>query len=295
MFGVINIIKPLRWTSHGAVSRVERLVRPAKAGHAGTLDPLASGVLVVCLGPATRLIEYVQQMPKQYHATFLLGQRSASDDLETEVELLEDAPQPSLEQLSAALKPLIGTIQQRPPAYSAAMIGGRRAYKLARRGEAFTLDARSVEIYSLEIQRYDYPQLELAIRCGSGTYVRSLGRDLAHSLGTAAVMSALVRTAVGDFRLEDSLPANKLDDVSIREHCVSPMRAVAHLPRVVLPPERAKYLERGGLISRDELDAAGVPTAAAIAALDEQGRLVAILKEARPGLFKPAPNFPQAE
>ncbi|NOY30442.1 MAG: tRNA pseudouridine(55) synthase TruB, partial [Planctomycetes bacterium] len=186
MFGILNLNKPIGWTSRDAVNRVQRLVRPAKAGHAGTLDPLATGVLVVCIGPATRLISYVQAMPKVYQATFLLGRTSDSDDIETEVRELASPPQPSREEIESKLPDFLGEIQQRPPAYSALKVNGQRAYKLAREGLAVQLEPRPVEIYELRVTGYNYPELKINLRCGSGTYVRSLGRDLAEALGTGA-------------------------------------------------------------------------------------------------------------
>ena len=181
-------------TSRRAVDLVERLARPAKAGHAGTLDPLATGVLVVCVGAATRLIEYVQRMPKRYRATFLLGRQSPTEDIEGEVTELPDAPIPTLDEIAAAAGRFVGRIAQRPPAFSALKVAGRRAYKLARAGQPPQLAPRPVEIFAAEIKSYQYPELVMEVECGSGTYIRSLGRDLAESLGTAAVMSALVRT-----------------------------------------------------------------------------------------------------
>jgi len=211
MFGILNVNKPTGWTSRDVVNRVQGLVRPAKAGHAGTLDPLATGVLVVCVGPATRLISYVQQMPKIYEATFLLGRTSPSDDTETAVTELSNAPEPSLTEIQALLPQFIGSVQQRPPAYSALKVKGQRAYKLARQGETVNLEPRTVEIYELQVDDYQYPECKLTLRCGSGTYVRSVGRDLAESLGTGAVMSELTRTAIGDFCVGDAINIEQLD------------------------------------------------------------------------------------
>ena len=185
-FGILNVDKPTGITSRDAVNRVERLFGKVKCGHAGTLDPLATGVLVICVGPATRLIQYVQRLPKQYRAVFQLGRESVTDDVEGEVELVAGAPEPTRAEIEAALPQFLGDILQRPPAHSAIKVDGQRAYDLARRGEEFELPARTISIYRLEVLRYEYPELELAIECGSGTYVRSLGRDLAAALGTAA-------------------------------------------------------------------------------------------------------------
>ena len=199
LFGFLNLNKPAGISSAAALGRIKPLVRPAKIGHAGTLDPLASGVLVVALGPATRLIERIQQMPKQYRATFLLGRHSASDDTETEVVELENPPIPDRAAIATAAATLVGEIQQRPPDFSAIKVAGQRAYTLARAGCAVEIAARPIIVHRIDIVEYEYPRLVLDFGCGSGTYVLSLGRDLAASLGTAAVMSGLVRH--GDRRL----------------------------------------------------------------------------------------------
>ncbi|MCC6493974.1 MAG: tRNA pseudouridine(55) synthase TruB [Pirellulales bacterium] len=316
MFGVVNLCKPAAWTSRDAVNRVQRLVRPAKVGHAGTLDPIAEGVLVVCVGAATRLIEYVQRAPKEYRATFLLGQRSPSDDVETQAEAIDDAPQPTREELTAALPRFTGAIEQRPPAYSAVKIDGQRAYMLARRGEAVDIATRTVEVYGLQVERYDYPVLVLSIRCGGGTYVRSLGRDLAESLGTCAVMTQLVRTAVGDFRVEEAIDPRGVDAMRLRTALAPPLAAVGDLPRVELTAEQLDHVRRGGLIDEAALKGSGLASdwevrlpsshlvanesrrrlagkPIELAAVDHAGNLVAILKQARPGLLRPSPNFLQ--
>ncbi|MAT72178.1 MAG: tRNA pseudouridine(55) synthase TruB [Planctomycetaceae bacterium] len=286
MFGLLNLNKPPGWSSRDAVNRVYGLVRPVKAGHAGTLDPLATGVLVVCLGPATRLIEYVQRMPKTYRATFLLGQRSASDDVESEVEQLADCPRPDIGQIDAALPQFVGEIQQRPPAFSAVKVDGQRAYKLARRGKLDELPPRPVQVYDLRVEAYEYPRLELLIRCGSGTYVRSLGRDLAAATGSCAVMSQLVRTAIGPYQLADAVDPRSLTVETLPQHIVPAATAVAELPAWRLSEADCASLAQGGMLARDvDVDE--------FAGLDDAGRLRAILRRARGDLFKPAPNFSQ--
>lgn len=180
-FGVLIVDKPAGVTSRDVVDRIERLVRPAKAGHAGTLDPLATGVLVICVGQATRLIRFVQQMRKQYQATFLLGRQSETDDIEKDVIAIPDAVEPTRALLDHVLPRFVGEIQQRPPAHSAIKIAGRRAYKLARKGADFELAARTVTIHQIDVRRYEYPELELAIECGSGTYIRARPRHRRHA------------------------------------------------------------------------------------------------------------------
>lgn len=284
MIGVLNVNKPAGWSSRDAVNRVQRLAREAagakqKVGHAGTLDPLASGVLVVCVGGATRLIEYVQRMEKRYTATFLLGRRSPSDDTELEVEQIANAPVPSPPQIEAAAAALVGEIQQVPPAYSAVKIDGQRAYKQARRGDAVALAARTVTVRQISVLRYEHPELVLDVRCGSGTYIRALGRDLAASLGTGAVMSALVRTAVGDFSAGDALDPRALDAHTLSEHLLPAGAAVAALPRLELTEPEVAELRHGRAI------AARGPSAGESAGFGPDGRLAAILAPRRGRLW----------
>lgn len=291
-FGILNVNKPAGCSSRHVVDRIERLVRPAKAGHAGTLDPLAVGVLVVCVGQATRLISYVQQMPKQYRATFVLGRRSDTDDLEGEVTEIAGAPVPSRSMLDATLPQFLGDIQQVPPAHSAIKIGGRRSYKLARAGKAVELAPRTVTIHRLAIRRYEYPVLELDIDCGSGTYVRSLGRDLAVALGTGAVMSALERTAIGGFHIDDALPLDDATAESVTQHMQPALAAVANLPRVNLNESQLIELRHGRPIAMNApADPFGAVETSAYAAINAAGELVAILREKRAGELWPETNF----
>jgi tRNA pseudouridine55 synthase len=287
-YGLLNLNKPPGVTSRDVVDQVQRLVRPKKAGHAGTLDPLATGVLVICVGPATRLIEYVQKLPKSYSGAFLLGRQSPTEDVEGEVTELVDPPVPTLDQLLAAARALTGRIQQRPPAYSALRVAGRRAYDLARRGETVDLQPRIIEIHRLEIASYAYPELKLRVECGSGTYVRSLGRDLAAALGTAAVMSALERTAIGSFRLEDAIDPAALTRENWPVYLLPPLRAAELLPQVCVAGSEIQAIRAGQAIAREALP----PGATQWAALDAAGRLVAILVPRGPGLLGPVRNFP---
>ncbi|NOY41944.1 MAG: tRNA pseudouridine(55) synthase TruB [Planctomycetes bacterium] len=291
MFGILNINKPAGWTSRDVVNRVHRLVKPAKAGHAGTLDPLATGVLVVCIGPATRLISYVQEMQKQYQATFLLGRSSPSDDTETEIVELASPPIPTLDDIKARLPQFTGSIQQTPPIYSALKIGGKRAYHLARSGQQVELKPRTVQIYELVITAYEYPRLEMTIRCGSGTYVRSVGRDLAESLGTAAVMSGLTRTAIGHFQVQDGLSLDQLTQEEVAAKLQPARCAVDHLPTITLTPQQLEEIRNGRLIEVDTAALFDSPCSE-IAALDNDGRLVALMQEKQPGILGPIRNFP---
>jgi tRNA pseudouridine55 synthase len=291
-FGIISVNKPAGCTSRRALDCVERLVRPAKAGHAGTLDPLATGVLVICVGQATRLISYVQQMPKTNHATFLLGHRSETDDTEGEVTEIPDAPTPTLDALECVLPQFLGGIEQVPPAHSAVKVAGRRAYKLARAGKAVTLTPRTVTIHKLLIRRFAYPQLELDIICGSGTYVRSLGRDLAASLGTFAVMTALERTSIGDFHVQHALSLNNLSADAVSKKMHPALAAVAHLSRISLDELQLNELRHGRPAAAGlAVNSLDHDQFTEYAAINPAGELVAIVREKRSGELWPVANF----
>jgi tRNA pseudouridine55 synthase len=286
MFGLLNVDKPAGITSRDAVNRVQRLVRPLKVGHAGTLDPLATGVLVVAIGPAARLIEYIQRLPKTYQGTFLLGRTSDTEDIEGTVVEMPLAPKPARAQIDAAIPRFIGQIDQRPPAYSALKISGRRAYKMARRGDTVDLAPRPVEVYDLQIIRYDYPELELLVRCGSGTYIRSLGRDLAAAVGTGAVMSALRRLAVGPFKADEALRTDKLDFSAIQSRLQSPLLAVEQLPRIALDDHELAHIIQGRSIT-DRWGTVEIE----IAAVSSRGELAAILVPAGNQSLRPTKCF----
>jgi tRNA pseudouridine55 synthase len=286
--GLLNINKPPGATSRDAVNIVQRLVRPAKAGHAGTLDPLATGVLVICVGAATRLIEHVQRLPKTYLGTFLLGRESDTEDIEGRVVELADPPRPTLEQLSAAAARFTGETMQRPPAYSALKVAGRRAYELARKGKPVDLKPRPIKVFRLEIKSYCYPRMELEIECGGGTYVRSLGRDLAESLGTAAVMSALTRTAIGDFRLQNAVDPASLSAEDLPSRLLPLLRAVEDLPRVDLTPAEVVRLVNGLSIERH----ISLPEGSRCAGVNPDGCLCSILVPRGADRLAPILNFP---
>ena len=272
MFGVLNVNKPAGITSRDAVNRLQRVVRPAKVGHAGTLDPLASGVLIVCVGPATRLIEYVQRMPKCYRGTFLLGRVSDTEDVDGDVRELPNPPLPTEAEIASRLPQFIGKIMQRPPDYSAVKVAGRRAYKLARAGRAVELASRPVRVDELTIVDYSYPELTLDVCCGSGTYIRSLGRDLAASLNTGAVMASLTRTAIGPYALANGMDIAVVDQAGVQEQLLPAATAVAQLPRLSLSPAEIEEVSHGRLI--DRTIASG---ASEIAAVSTTGDLIAIL------------------
>jgi tRNA pseudouridine55 synthase len=230
-FAILNVSKPAGITSRRVVDRVTQLVGPLKVGHAGTLDPLATGVIVVCLGKATRLIETIQQQRKSYHAQFLLGRESDTDDVTGNVTPVAECRTIGQAEVESALPAFVGRIEQTPPQFSAVHVDGGRAYEKARAGMAVDLAPRPVDVYRLELTRFAYPEFELAIECGSGTYVRSIGRDLGRALGSGAAMSALVRTRIGPYHIEEAVPLDNLTPQTIDESLLPTTTAVSELPQ----------------------------------------------------------------
>jgi tRNA pseudouridine55 synthase len=217
----------------------------------------------------------------------LLGKESPTEDTDGTVTELINPCVPTLSDILEAAKTLTGEIEQRPPAYSAIKVDGQRSYELARRGQAVELKPRRIVVHGLEVTDFSYPQLTLHIRCSSGTYVRSLGRDLAKSLGTAAVMSALVRTAVGSFHLEDAVDPNELGPEDWQECLLPPSRAVETLPRVELSEAELARVRTGRTVHR-RIEPSETRE---WAAFDPNGRLVAILVPRGPGQLGPAKNL----
>ncbi len=207
---VILINKPLGWTSFDAVKKVRHLLKVKKIGHAGTLDPLATGLLILCTGKMTKQIEHFQSMEKEYSGKMILGQTTPSHDRETEATTAVDLSGISVEKIYSATQQFKGAIQQVPPLHSAIKVGGQRAYTLARSGKKMTLKAREVTIYHFEITAIQFPEITFKVTCSKGTYIRSLARDFGEALGVGAYLSALCRTRIGNFSLDDALAMEQL-------------------------------------------------------------------------------------
>jgi tRNA pseudouridine55 synthase len=286
VFGILNINKPPGITSREVVNRVcKRLPKKTRVGHCGTLDPLATGVLIVCVGPATRLIQFGQSAPKRYLGTFRFGLSSDTEDITGDVKTIP-GPKVNGQQIIDALPNFLGTIDQRPPAFSALRVGGKRAYDLARAGKEVKLEPRKIEISDIQLIDCAYPDFTLDIRCGSGTYVRSLGRDIAAALSTHAVMTALVRTEIGDFHQSDATPLNDFDSNPIERFLLPPESILGMMPRTVLVDDEFDKLQDGNWIRRDL-----PPEVEDLAAMDDAGRLVVVLKKDSGRLFVPKINF----
>ncbi|WZO95870.1 tRNA pseudouridine(55) synthase TruB [Isosphaeraceae bacterium EP7] len=270
--GLLNLNKPSGWTSRAAVDRVTRIWRKTKVGHAGTLDPLASGVLVLCVGQATRLIEYVQQMPKSYRTVVLLGSRSDTLDADGTVVADPTAVAPERAAVEQAVASQVGVIQQIPPQFSALKREGKRAYDLARAGVVVDLAARAVTITRVEILSYEWPRLTLEVDCGSGTYIRSIARDIGEMLGCGGMVEVLIRTKIGPFTVEDAVDPDTLDAENLAELLRPPIGAVPSLPRVNLVDAQIVDILQGRPL---RIDDPAIP-AGEVAMMGPDGRLAAI-------------------
>ena len=274
--GLVIVDKPGGLTSHDVVARIRRLAGTRRVGHAGTLDPMATGVLVVGVEKATRLLGYLTLTDKQYDATIRLGQSTSTDDAEGEVTFTAAAKDLSAETMTQAVTDLTGEIEQVPPAVSAIKVDGQRAYKLTRAGAAPELRPRRVTVYEFTVTGIrpagdgDLTDVDATVRCSSGTYIRALARDLGDRLGTGGHLTALRRTRVGGYGLDT---AKTLDQLAERFE-VTPLAqaATTAFPRRDLSADEARRLAHGG-----RLAATGTPGPAAAYAPD--GSLVALLAE----------------
>lgn len=224
--GLINLYKPVGLTSARALDRVRRLTAQRKSGHAGTLDPAAEGVLLILLGRSTKCTERLMELPKIYLTTLRLDVTSDGFDSEGELRPVTVDRPPSREEVEAALRAFVGTIEQVPPARSAVKVGGQPAYKRARRGEAPELRPRPARIDRITLRAYSWPLLEIEICCGRGTYVRAIARDLGIALGTGGCLSRLVRTAIGPYTAADAWTLERLGQAPDVRSAVVPVDRV---------------------------------------------------------------------
>lgn len=202
---ILLINKPYGWTSFQAVKKIKWLTKSKKAGHAGTLDPLATGLLIICTEKSTKKITDIQLQEKEYTGTITIGSTTPSHDLETEPSAFFDYKHVTEAAAKELTKSFLGETQQTPPLFSAIKVDGKRAYKLAREGVAHELKPRTINITEFEITRFELPQIDFRVVCSKGTYIRSLAHDFAKCLDTGGHLSALCRTRIGQFRIEDSM------------------------------------------------------------------------------------------
>ena len=276
-FGLLNVYKPAGPTSHDLVAWVRRGTGVKKVGHGGTLDPAATGVLVLCLGPATRLSEYLLGSPKTYVARVHFGIETNTYDAEGEIVTRDPRPV-TREQVETALAAFCGEIPQVPPLYSAIKRGGRKLYELARAGEAVELAPRPVTIHRLELLGWEPPVATLEVVCSAGTYIRSLAHDLGRAVGVGAHLAALERTASGRFRAAEAVPWERLAaamaDGTWRAYLLPPDLALADYPAVHLDAAGADDVRHG----RKVPVAPEMAGAALARAYDPDGQLIAVLE-----------------
>jgi tRNA pseudouridine55 synthase len=207
---VLLINKPLEWTSFDVVNKLRSKLKIKKIGHAGTLDPLATGLLIICVGKMTKKIEEFMGLEKEYTGTLVLGQTTPSHDLETEVSEKKDISHVTPEKIHSIIQLFKGKINQLPPIHSAIKIGGKRAYKFARKGATVELKSREVEIKEFEITGIHLPEVHFRIVCSKGTYIRSIVRDVGEGLGVGAYLSQLCRTSIGEYKLSNALTIDQV-------------------------------------------------------------------------------------
>jgi tRNA pseudouridine55 synthase len=266
--GILNVDKPSGLTSHDVVALVRRAARQRKVGHAGTLDPMATGVLLVCLDKATRVTEYLMASPKTYDAAIRLGVTTTTDDAEGEI-LAQSQVEVPYTEIERTVQQFVGRIEQVPPVYSALKRGGQRLYKLARRGQVPELLPRLVEIHALQVKEWSPPVLHVQVRCGPGTYIRALARDLGQSLGCGAHLASLRRMASGRFTVEQAISPQQIETAfasGTAAELLYPIdAAVADLPALYLDAATSLRLVAGQPIVGDAGLVAAGPLARAYA------------------------------
>ncbi len=278
--GVLVVDKPVGMTSHQVVQEIRRGTGIRRAGHAGTLDPRASGVLVVLIGPAVRLSEYVSAGDKRYQAIIRLGNATDTYDAEGRFTREEQPVEVTEEEFAEALKSFVGRIEQTPPPYSAVKVKGRKAYELARKGEEVKLKPRMIDVYHLELLEWAPPEAVVDVHCSSGTYVRSLAHDLGEKLGCGAYLVGLRRTKSGHFTLRDAVPLRKLKEAFVMgnwyQYLIPAADALLDWPAVTLNHEEVEEVRHGHRIQADP--EGGFEPGQMVRGISEADELVALME-----------------
>ncbi len=290
MNGIFNVNKPAGMTSHDVVATIRRASQAPRVGHAGTLDPLATGVLLICMGQGTRIAEYLSDHDKKYRARIRLGVETDTYDAAGTV-IAEQPVHVTRDQVETALQGFVGKLSQAPPAYSAIKQAGVPLYKLARQGVEVETAPRQVEIYSIGLLDFAPPEVEIEVHCSKGTYIRSLAHDLGEKLGCGAHITALARTAIGHFTLEDSVGLEPLREALVQGYAgqfLHPLdEALLDFEAIVVEPDVAKRLQQGNPLTseRDHL----TPL---LRVYSQSGQLIGLLERGEtPGLWKPKKVF----
>ncbi|WP_144933082.1 tRNA pseudouridine(55) synthase TruB [Paenibacillus sp. 32O-W] len=258
--GVLPVLKPADYTSHDVVAKVRRITGMKRIGHTGTLDPKVTGVLPLCIGRATRVVEYIQDMPKEYEATLTLGLATDTEDLSGRIVEEVETVQVSEDQIRAAVQSFIGTIEQIPPMYSAVKVEGRRLYELARMGQEVERKKRQVTIYGIDLleMKLDrpHPEIKFRVRCSKGTYIRTLCTDMGRQLGYPAVMSDLVRSSTGAITLDRCLSIPEIEELMkegrLSERLIPTDQAIPHIPKAYVSEVHAVRALQGRMVRPEE-------------------------------------------
>ena len=250
---VLPVDKPEGPTSHDVVAIARRAFGVRRIGHTGTLDPFASGLLLLCVGEATRIAEYLTDLRKTYRAVARLDGNTLTDDNTSEISDGSDRwRQLSADEVEHAMQAQVGEIMQVPPQYSAKKVAGERAYDIARRGDVATLTPARVTIYRIAVLSVELPQLEFEVECSSGTYIRSIARDVGASLGTGGYLTRLRRTRIGNHDVSDAVAADDLGNgAKVRAAALTPVRALSHLPALELTEEQERAIRFGQAVATE--------------------------------------------
>jgi len=289
--GVLVVDKPVGMTSHDVVQAIRNGTGLRRAGHTGTLDPRASGVLVILVGPAVRLSEFVSASDKRYQAIIRLGSTTDTFDADGKFTHSDQPINVTEEQFEAVLKTFIGEIEQTPPPYSAVKVQGRKAYEMARQGEEVELEPRKITVHHLEVLEWAPPEIVIDVHCSSGTYVRSLANDLGQQLGCGAYLVGLRRTKSGRFSLRDATPLRKLQEAFTAgnwyQYLIPAAEALGEWPAVELSPDEVEDVRHGHRVKAAEDAKPGM-----VRGVSTQGELVALmeLKEGEGGALEYQPK-----
>ena len=294
--GILNVDKPPGMTSHDVVDEVRRLAGQRKVGHAGTLDPMATGVLLVCLGKATRVSEYLMRGRKRYRATILLGVATDTYDAEGEIVSSGGKTDFGRDEIASAMTRFVGQIQQVPPMYSAIKQGGRPLHELARQGKTVERSPRSVEIDSITLLDWSPPELSIEVICSPGTYIRSLAHDLGEHLGSGAHLSALVRLRSGRFDLSDATSLDRLAEAFEHgqedQHLLALDEAFLDWPAAIVGAEAARRIAHGQAVDLQLSPGSEEDGDRLARAYDPEGEFLAIMvHDSASGLWRPKKVF----
>lgn len=276
--GVLLIDKPAGLTSQFVVTKVKKLTGAKRVGHTGTLDPFATGMLIVLLGSYTRLAEYFLGFDKVYHAVIELGKTSNTYDIDGEILSIKPTYKINLDQVKKVISEFIGEIEQVPPLYSAVRIRGKRAYEMARKGKNVDLPPRKVNIYKIDILKFDNPYLEIRVHCTSGTYIRSLANDIGKKLGCGALLKSLRREKIKDFDILNALTLTELQNLiqkkKLRSFFINPLVAFENYQKITITEEKDFILVKNGNTLKKEMNLS--PGNAVL--IDDRNNLLAIAK-----------------